>query len=474
MKMHPSKLFCLLVVLSFAALLLPLSGNAAAVSAEPQTQGPVYIVQDGDTLTTIADRFRVSLDALIQANQIADPNIVVPGTALVIPGIAGYSGVLDTAPVDFGQTLTSLSRYYRMDAGLLTRINHITSPAELYVGTTLILPKQSEQATKLQSVSLSDGQSLLDLSLALSQNPWALASSNGLSSLWDLLPGEDLFTSAAGKSANRQSGLIGSVSLSPLPLTQGKTVEIRVDTNSATELQGNLGETPLHFFPLAPNKYVAFQGIHAMQDPGIVEFNLTAKDTGGSVAAVSQAVLVAEGNYPQDPPLSVDPATIDPKITGPEDQLVSQVTSQVTASKLWQGQFQPPVAQPYCVKSGFGSRRSYNGGVLKSFHGGTDFGVCNSSDPFSIYAAADGVVAYTGKLEVRGNATFINHGWGVYTAYFHQSEILVKPGDVVKAGQLIGKIGATGRVTGPHLHWEVWVGGVQVDPLQWLGQAFPF
>ena len=67
----------------------------------------------------------------------------------------------------------------------------------------------------------------------------------------------------------------------------------------------------------------------------------------------------------------------------------------------------------------------------------------------------------------------INHGWGVYTGYMHQSEILVKPGDIVKAGQLIGRVGGTGRVQGPHLHWEVWVGGVQVDPLDWLEQAYP-
>lgn len=471
--MRPSRLVCLLVVLSFVVLLLPKASSIATASADTQSQGPVYIVQDGDTLTSIAARFRVSLDVLIQANQIADPNIVVPGTALVIPGIAGFSGVLDTTPVDFGQTLTSLSRYYRMDAGLLARINHITSPAELYVGTTLILPKQEEQAVQPQSISLREGESVLDLSLSLSQNPWALVSSNGLASLWDPLPGEALFASV-DKSVHRSTGLIASVSLSPLPLTQGKTVQIRVDTSTAADLQGSLGEAALHFFALAPDQYVALQGVHAMQDPGILELNLTAKDNAGTMAAVSQAVLVAEGNYPQDPPLSVDPTTIDPKITGPEDQLVSQITSQVTGSKLWHGQFLPPVAQPYCVKSGFGSRRSYNGGVLKSFHGGTDFGVCNGSDPFSIYAVADGVVAYTGQLEVRGNATFINHGWGVYTAYFHQSEILVKPGDAVKAGQLIGKIGATGRVTGPHLHWEIWVNGIQVDPLQWLGQAFPF
>jgi murein DD-endopeptidase MepM/ murein hydrolase activator NlpD len=68
----------------------------------------------------------------------------------------------------------------------------------------------------------------------------------------------------------------------------------------------------------------------------------------------------------------------------------------------------------------------------------------------------------------------INHGWGVYTAYMHQSEILVKVGDIVKAGQLIGQVGRTGlRITGPHLHLEVWVGGIQVDPIDWLSKEFP-
>jgi murein DD-endopeptidase MepM/ murein hydrolase activator NlpD len=74
---------------------------------------------------------------------------------------------------------------------------------------------------------------------------------------------------------------------------------------------------------------------------------------------------------------------------------------------------------------------------------------------------------------VRGNATLIDHGWGVYSGYWHQSVIQVKGGDQVDTGQVIGFNGATGRVTGPHLHWELWVGGVQVDPLQWTEVPFP-
>jgi murein DD-endopeptidase MepM/ murein hydrolase activator NlpD len=83
------------------------------------------------------------------------------------------------------------------------------------------------------------------------------------------------------------------------------------------------------------------------------------------------------------------------------------------------------------------------------------------------------VVVFAGPLTVRGNATYIDHGWGVYTGYLHQSQLLVQAGDRVETGQLIGMVGNTGRATGPHLHWEVWVGGVPVQPLDWTSQSYP-
>jgi murein DD-endopeptidase MepM/ murein hydrolase activator NlpD len=135
--------------------------------------------------------------------------------------------------------------------------------------------------------------------------------------------------------------------------------------------------------------------------------------------------------------------------------------------------FQLPVDSQYCVRSRFGTRRSYNNGALFTFHSGLDFGVCSQTHPLDIYAPADGVVIFTGLKTVRGNVTIIDHGWGIYSGIFHQSAILVAVGDHVTAGQLIGKIGATGRVTGPHLHWDLWVNGVQVDPTIWLNQEFP-
>ena len=77
---------------------------------------------------------------------------------------------------------------------------------------------------------------------------------------------------------------------------------------------------------------------------------------------------------------------------------------------------------------------------------------------------------FSGPLEVRGNAVFIDHGWGVFSGIFHQSETNVTAGDYLEAGQLVGQIGGTGRVTGPHLHYEIWVNGVRVQPLDWLDE----
>jgi murein DD-endopeptidase MepM/ murein hydrolase activator NlpD len=145
----------------------------------------------------------------------------------------------------------------------------------------------------------------------------------------------------------------------------------------------------------------------------------------------------------------------------------------VTPDTYWKGMFQLPVDSQYCIRSGFGNRRSYNGGVLFTFHTGLDFGVCSQTHPFDIYAPANGVVVFTGSKTVRGNATIIDHGQGVYSGLYHQSEIDIAVGDYVTAGQLIGKTGATGRVTGAHLHWDLWVNGIQVDPLQWLNETFP-
>jgi len=185
-------------------------------------------------------------------------------------------------------------------------------------------------------------------------------------------------------------------------------------------------------------------------------------------------VLVVSGNYRLTSIFVNDVSTLDPAITEPENQRIISVTASITPQKYWQGPFRIPVDEAQNgITAWFGERRSYNNGLYNGFHSGVDYCVCSQEKPFDIYAPAPGVVVFSEKLTVRGNATIIDHGWGVYSGFWHQEEMYVSVGDVVTAGQLIGKIGGTGRLNGPHLHWELWVNGVQVDPLDWLGVQIP-
>ena len=222
----------------------------------------------------------------------------------------------------------------------------------------------------------------------------------------------------------------------------------------------------------------ALQGIHAMLDPGIYPLQLNATSADGATQSFEQMVLVASGNYRKEA-LTVAAELIDPAVTDPENVEVAKITAPVTPNRLWQGPFVRPEYLPEgappgsCIYDGFGTRRAFNGGNYNTFHSGVDFGVCFVDHALDIYAAAPGTVVFAGPLTVRGNATFIDHGWGIYSAYFHQKEIDVSVGQQVQAGQLIGLIGGTGRVTGPHLHWEIWVNGIQVNPLDWLSRTYP-
>lgn len=433
----------------------------------------MYIVQPGDSLTTIAYRFGISTDDLINANQqIANPDLLDSGMELVIPGLEGIHGVLDTKTISYGENLSGLSQRYRISEDLLLQLNRITSPAELYAGANLIIPQDNEQPQITGQASLAEGQSLLELAVTQGTDPWVLTASNSLNGTWDALPGDILSipsTTPPDASTDIAPAVTG-VKIDPLPMVQGKTIGIKVITNSAVSLQGSFDGQELQFFPDGENTLAALQGIYALADPGLYPLQLKGTASNGTPFHYEQMVPVESGQYAQDPHLQVDPATLDPKVTEPEEAKIRGIVSKITPEKYWQGVFKAPGYDPNWITSWFGNRRQYNDDPKVYFHTGLDYG---GGTGLPIKAPAAGVVVFTGALTVRGNATIIDHGWGVYSGFWHQSEIQVKVGDKVEAGQQIGLVGGTGRVTGPHLHWEVWVNGIQVDPSEWLEQTFP-
>ncbi|GAB4484586.1 MAG: hypothetical protein OHK0031_08670 [Anaerolineales bacterium] len=471
--MRKISLFLLLTI--FLAL-LP-AQNARAQDATPPG-GPVYIIQPGDSLSGIAARFNIALGDLMNANGIANANDISAGARLVIPGLQGVSGVLNTTILDYGETLANISRRYQISESLLRKLNRVTSPAELYAGVSLVIPEEENTQPLSRRLELAPGESLLESAMLAGSDPYTLTALNGLSGAWSALPGEVYYApgsaSQGAPAANGMPSAFASVKINALPLTQGHTAEITVSTQPGVTLSGMLVDKPLHFAPLEGGNFVALQGVHAMLEPGPYPLQLQASLPDGSQQSFEQMILVQSGNYPNDPILLVEPSTIDPVTTEAELKQIEAITAPFNATRFWDGIFQSPAYFNDCFTSRYGNRREYIGQGTEqkyySFHTGLDF--CGG-EGLPITAPADGVIVFAGPLTIRGNAVIIDHGWGVYSGFWHQPDIEVQVGQSVKKGELIGKVGGTGRVTGAHLHWEVWVNGVQVDPFDWLDAAYP-
>ena len=464
-----------LLVLLILALLLPTT-SARAQESTPST-GPIYIIQSGDSLSSIASRFGISLTDLMAANNIVDANNIAIGAQVIIPGLQGISGVLTTELIGYGDNLQSLSRRNQVSESFLRKLNHITSPSELYVGVGLVLPQKDNFTPLSRRAVLSEGETLLETAVRENSDPWTLSQTNGLGGTWGALVGDVLYTPSGSADATEPNGMPSAftkVTVAPLPMTQGGTEKIIIQTQPGVTLGGILVDMPLHFFPQDDGSYVALQGVSGILDSGPYPLKLEATLPDGSKQSYEQMVIVQSGNYPTDPLLVVEPDMIDPAVTDPELAWLTTTTVPATPTKYWQGLFQGPGYFPDCFTSRYGNRRTYQGKgtnmEITSWHTGLDF--CGGTG-VPITAPADGVVIFAGPLTVRGNATIIDHGWGVYSGIWHQSEIKVQVGQTVKKGDVIGLVGGTGRVTGPHLHWEVWVNGIQVNPMNWLENVYP-
>jgi murein DD-endopeptidase MepM/ murein hydrolase activator NlpD len=457
----------------FLSLLLIFLASSTIQPVSAQSAGPVYIVQAGDTLSYIASRFNVSLADLIAANPEINPNVLNQGQQIVIPGLEGVTGILETEVIEFGDSLRNLSRRTQVSDAQLIKLNRLVSPTELYVGSNLIVPINEGQTQLKSRMSPGAGETLLELAVKQGSNPWSLASLNKLSGSWAALPNDILYSPAGDDTgANGLPSAFISASVTPLPMVQGATEVVRVQLQDGYTASGMLVDHQLNFFPESGTQ-VAIQGVHALLEPGVYPLRLEASLPDGSRQSFEQMVLVTSGNYYSEE-VYVPPETIDPAATIPENNQVNDITSVVTGTKLWDAIFASPSVYSDQYTSLYGTRRIYHGIgtdlVVEGFHTGMDFA---GGEGLQIFAPAPGRVVYAGPLTVRGNATIIDHGWGIFSGFWHQSEIQVNVGDMVSQGQVIGLVGGTGRVTGAHLHWEVWANGVQVNPLDWLEQVYP-
>ncbi|MBI4262902.1 MAG: M23 family metallopeptidase [Acidobacteria bacterium] len=155
-------------------------------------------------------------------------------------------------------------------------------------------------------------------------------------------------------------------------------------------------------------------------------------------------------------PLPADLPRIEQEATALE-ALFKSVTP-----RLWHGPFVTPVAAR--ATSNFGTRSVFNG-QPRAPHAGVDF---SSAAGVSVVAPGAGRIVFAGELFFTGNTVIIDHGLGLFSLLAHLSVVTVRQNDIVERGMLVGRVGATGRATGPHLHWGVRLNGARVDPLSLL------
>src|SRR5262249_20628958 len=144
-----------------------------------------------------------------------------------------------------------------------------------------------------------------------------------------------------------------------------------------------------------------------------------------------------------------------------EQARLRAVFEKVSPEKLWTGKFRLPL-DGVSTGGNFGRRRVLNG-KAGSPHGGVDFPALTGT---RVHASQAGKVVIAEPMLFSGNTVVVDHGLGIYTFYCHLSEIAVKVGDTVEPGALLGRVGATGRVTGPHLHWALSVNHARVNAMQ--------
>jgi murein DD-endopeptidase MepM/ murein hydrolase activator NlpD len=211
------------------------------------------------------------------------------------------------------------------------------------------------------------------------------------------------------------------------------------------------------------DRWLAAVGVDLDSKPGEHAVTVTFSYADGRTRVEREPVTVNAGNYPTTE-LQVEERYVE---LSPEDQAradregaeTSAIYDTFTRERYWTEPFAIPVRG---AKDGrnFGHRRVFNG-QPRAPHSGADLRATTGTP---IYAANRGRVVLAKDLFFSGNAVFIDHGYGLYTTYLHLSEIDVAVGDLVERGQQLGLAGATGRVTGPHLHWGVRLLDARVDP----------
>ena len=244
-------------------------------------------------------------------------------------------------------------------------------------------------------------------------------------------------------------------------------VEVRSET-PLVSVDGFFAGEQLYFWHDADARvFQALVGVDLYKSPGATALRARVVPDSGPPVECRLELRITDGAFPVQR-LDVAPKYLDPSpadVARSQQEMVElrRIFSSTTMERLWQRGFHAPVPG-YQPSGSFGKRRVFNG-QTRSPHSGEDF-----SAPYGtpVRAAARGRVVLAKGLFFLGNTVVLDHGFGLFSFYGHLSSIGVEPGTLVEEGSVLGKVGATGRVTGAHLHWGVRLGDARVNPMDLL------
>ncbi len=311
--------------------------------------------------------------------------------------------------VQTGDTLSAIAARQKLDAATLAALNGIANSDQVQAGQTLRLPGQAARPPALP-------------------------------------PG----------------GPLARVQFWPWPPKQGQTLVVWL--RAAAALSPTVSFAGQAYPVLGGDR----QGYALLPVPGLLPPGPQALIVAAGGQTVTLSIPVVAGVFE----FGQVPAEVSDPILGQTTRVQAEADR---LAAIWAGnsslpwtphlRFRSPLDVPAQHTAPFGSRRTYGADPTIVEHTGEDLSVAAGTP---VLAPAGGRVVLAELLFERGNAVVLDHGHGVFTCYWHMRAIDVKVGDTVNTGQKLGEVGSTGLSTGPHLHWEMHVNGVAVDPLQWL------
>ena len=498
-------------MLTLLSGLLFLLGAPIVAQESSDAAFTVHVVQRGENLFRIALQYNRFAEDIAAANGITDSDSIAVGQRLIIPLPADAPQERITHIVLAGDTLASIAAAHGKTISDLLALNSLASADLIYVGQELIIvagdsaagvlsagdsqpskptaaaptvvpairaaPGLSHSFSRYGDLSqifihkVQSGETLSEIGLRYNQTIDALAQANNLADPGLLRVGQRLVVPGILLPQLTQvlPETVQAFTIDPLVLAGGRSGRIEVLTSEPVIISGHFLGRELRVIAREDGKrHNILIGIPMFTDLNVYPITLELRDDLGDAKPVGANVQIITGGYGRQTIRISDSELLAPAAEEEETALLARLTEPFTPERYWVNSLSLPAAAP--INAVFGTLRSYNGSPFDRYHGGVDFAGAPGT---SILAAAAGEVVMVDRLHIRGNTTLIDHGWGLFTLYAHQDETLVQLGDVVESGQLIGTVGSTGRSTGPHLHWEVWLNGVNVDPMQWVQEVFP-